>query len=135
MAALEPDLQRALRRKPAPEGFAERVLSGLPSDVPPQAHSRPARLLWAWSLAGAASLCLALGGFFANRYRIEQRNEAARYQLVESLTLASRQIVRAESKAFAGTAWARMKERVEQIETRAPDDDEPMHSPAPTPRI
>jgi hypothetical protein len=129
MALLEPDLKRALRRQSAPAGFAERVLSRLP--VAERQAPRPHlfRLRLAWSLAGALLLCV---GFFVNHQRIERRNEAARQRLVESLTLAGRQIVRAESKAFAGSAWARMKERVEQIE--APDRDEPMHSPAPKPR-
>jgi hypothetical protein len=131
MALLEPDLKRALRRQPAPAGFAERVLSRLPAAErhTPQAHLFRLRL--AWSLASALLLCV---GFFANHHRIERRNEAARQRLVESLTLAGRQIVRAESKVFAGSAWARMKERVEQIEAPASDRDEPMHSPATKPR-
>jgi len=132
MVLLEPDLKRALRRQPAPAGFAERVLSRLPvaERQAPQPHLFRLRLVW--SLAGALLLCV---GFFANQSRIERRNETARQQLVETLTLAGRQIVRAEAKAFTGSAWARMKERVEQIETPASDNDEPMHSPAPRPRI
>ena len=132
MALLEPDLKRALRRQPAPAGFAERVLSRLP--IAERRAPRPHlfRLRLAWSVAGALLLCV---GFVVNHQRIERRNEAARQRLVEGLTLAGRQIVRAEAKAFTGSAWARMKERVEQIESPASDDDEPMHSPTPRPRI
>ena len=132
MALLEPDLLRALRRKPAPAGLAERILSRLPSEERRVPRLHPVRPRLAWSLAGALLLCV---GFFANQSRIERRNETARRQLVDSLALAGCQIVRAESKAFAGSAWARMKQRVEQIESPASDDDEPMHSPTPRPRI
>jgi hypothetical protein len=135
MPPLEPDLRRVLRRKPAPAGLTERILSHLPSEVRPQPRWHPARLRLAWSLTAAALLCLTLGGVFANHYRIERRNEAARQQLVESLRLAGHQIARAESRAFTGSAWERMKARLEQIETSAADGAATVHSPTPPPRI
>lgn len=134
MAPLEPDLARALRRKPAPPGLAERILSRLPPQTRPEQSLRRARLRWAWSFASVVVLCLGLGAFYVNGRRVERRNEEARQQLVETLTIASRSIARAESRAFSGEAWSRMRERLEQIGTPV-DDDAPMHSPASRPRI
>ena len=137
MALLEPDLSRALRRKPAPAGLAERILSRLPREAQRDREPYHVRLRLAWSFAGAIALCVGLGVFYVNARRIERRNEQARQQLVETLTVASRSIVRAESKAFSGAAWSRMKERLAHTEASAHDEDEdaPMHSPAPSPRI
>jgi hypothetical protein len=135
MAPLEPDLSRALRRKPAPAGLAERILSRLPRDARPDQGLRHARLRWAWSFASVLALCLGLGAFYVNGQRVARRNETARQQLVESLAVASRQLARAEYKAFSFPAWGRVKERLEEIEASAPGADVPLHSPAPGPRI
>jgi hypothetical protein len=129
MAPLEPDLSRALRRRPAPPRLEERILSRLPRE------SRPVRPRLTWSLAAAAALLVGLLGFYVNEWRVERRNERAREQLVETLAFASRHIARAESKAFSGEAWRRMQERLEQIEISARSGATPMHSPAPRPRI
>lgn len=137
MALLEPDLSRALSRKPVPAGLAERILARLPREAPRDQEPHHVRLRLAWSFAGVVALCFGLGAFYVNAHRVERRNEQARQQLVETLTVASRSIVRAESKAFSAEAWSRMRVRLARAEASARDENEeaPMHSPAPSPRI
>ncbi len=128
MARLEPELARALRRKPAPPDLEGRVLSRL------ERRQRPPRRLWAWSLATAATLLVGVVGFYANAKRIEIRNERARQQLVKTLSVTSREIAEAEAKAFSAIASARADERPSPDVPQARDDAAPMRSAGPRPR-
>ena len=86
---LEQDLRRAFGRKPAPPGFAERVLARLEQrDVrPAPAMAKPPRLAPVRRLAAAAAIALAaIGGA---QYYTHQRTiaEAERVQREVGLAL------------------------------------------------
>lgn len=73
--SLEDDLRQALRREPAPPGFASRVL----------ARTRPRR---SFPLAIAAAVAVAVlipSGFY--QYRQHQKAIAARDQLIAALSI------------------------------------------------
>jgi len=80
----EDDLTRALARQPAPDGFADRVLSRLKT---PRHRSSVLR-----RIAAAMILTAALGGLTAHQIIEHRRNEEgqrARRQLMTALHIAS----------------------------------------------
>ena len=80
----EDDLTRALARQPAPDGFADRVLSRLET---PRHRSSALR-----RIAAAIILTAALGGLTAHQIIEHRRNEEgqrARRQLMTALHIAS----------------------------------------------
>ncbi len=113
MHEIEDRLRDALRRKPAPPGFAARVLSRLESaaDARPAARlSRPR--LW----AVAAALVIAAGVGLIERERwVERRNRAALEESLEALSVAATQLDRAREKAFSHARWDGVAERLSRL--------------------
>jgi len=90
--SLENELRQALRRVPAPEGFAERVLARVNE---PRREPRPV-----WWRAVAATLLLGaiLGGWGAHEMR-RREGERAREQVLLALRIAGTQVARAQAEA------------------------------------
>ena len=95
MNAWEEKLREALRRKAAPEGFAERVLARVHELPEPQAkpwhrlRAFIARPALRWALAG---LCLVIAAGAVHRERQERlrrQGEIARLQVRQALHIAS----------------------------------------------
>jgi hypothetical protein len=81
----ENNVTNALARKPAPDGFADRVLSRL--EAPPHRTSSTLR-----RIAAAIILTAALGGLTAHQiieHRRNEEGERARRQLMTALHIAS----------------------------------------------
>lgn len=79
---MEQELREALRRKPAPAGFAERVQARLP-----ERRSFTAR----WAVA-AALTALMVSGTYSWREREHRRGEEAAQQTIEALRIASQKV-------------------------------------------
>lgn len=92
--SLENELRQALRRVPAPEGFADRVLAriGRP-DFSPAASP--------WWRAVAATLLLGaiLGGWGAHETMRRREGERAREQVLLALRIAGTHVARAQHEA------------------------------------
>jgi len=82
--SLDNDLRSALRRVPAPEGFADRVLSRVKS-----AERRPAAAPWWRAVAATLLLAAILGGWGAHEM-VERRREAAGQLARDQVLLALR---------------------------------------------
>lgn len=101
---LDDELRSALRREPAPPGFAERVLQRVEEQAagPARSGSRAAPVRWSiFSLAAAAALVAAVAGGIQyrsfERARAERAaGEAAKEQVIEALriTASKLQLVR-----------------------------------------
>ena len=92
--SLENDLREAMRRVPAPEGFAERVLA--------RVNSRPAEAgRYTWWRAAAATFLLAaiLGGWGAHQTMRRREGERAREQVLLALRIAGTHVARAQAEA------------------------------------
>ena len=109
MRELDDELRRALRREPAPEGFADRVLERAPRESKaPAVVLRPSWNRWRFSrpivrLAAAAALIAAVGGGVAYRNyeqaRAERvRGEAAREQVLEALRITASKLQLVQTK-------------------------------------
>ena len=108
MIRLEDKLRSALRREPAPEGFAERVLARTRKVSPVKSVGwrslaalvwRPA-FRWAW-VAAAACLVVAAGVLRHQRQeRLRQEGELARVQVRQALRLASAKLNEARSRVL-----------------------------------
>ena len=92
MNQLDNDLRQAMRRVPAPEGFAERVLARVNE---PRREPRPV-----WWRAVAATLLLGaiLGGWGAHEMR-RREGERAREQVLLALRIAGTHVARAQHEA------------------------------------
>ena len=93
--SLENDLKDALRRVPAPEGFANRVLERVRNEE----RRRPAR--WHWWRAVAATFLLAaiLGGWGAHEMierRQEREGQRAREQVLLALRITGEKVAHAQ---------------------------------------
>jgi hypothetical protein len=89
---LRNELSDALKRRPAPAGFTERVMARIPTE-------RPASRMSRW-LAFAAMIALMIGGPFEYRRRSEQAERArqAREQLMFALQLTGVELQNARIK-------------------------------------
>src|ERR1051325_7356279 len=93
MNLLENDLRQAMRRVPAPEGFAERVMSRVNA---PRRQSHPAR----WRAIAATLLLGAIIGSWGVHETLERRRgERARDQVLLALRIAGTQVARAQHAA------------------------------------
>ena len=88
--SLENELRQALRRVPAPEGFAERVLARVNE---PHRESRPA-----WWRAVAATLLLGaiFGGWGAHETMRRREGERAREQVLLALRITGEKVAHAQ---------------------------------------
>jgi len=93
--SFEDDLRSALRREPAPDGFAARVLA--------KANASQARVIPFWrrpaalALAAAATIAAVIpAGVY--QYRERQRGLEARDQLVQALTITRMQLQQAKGR-------------------------------------
>ena len=80
---IEDDLQRALRRKPAPPDLADRVLARLETGRVQTSNARRMRASW---LATAAALILAVSG--GTRYYLQQQEAAEAERVKQEIRLA-----------------------------------------------
>ena|SRR5438067_1081895 len=94
--SLENDLRQALRRVPAPEGFAERVRTVILNRA--DEGSQPRRTWWR---AVAATLLLGaiVGGWGAHETMQRREGECAREQVLLALRIAGTQVSRAQHEA------------------------------------
>ena len=92
MNHIEDDLKAALRRKPAPPGFAAKVFERIENEAlhkkAPRGFSR--NPFW---MAAAASVILAITGTGIYQYHIRTRNEAALDRTLAALSIAAAQLV------------------------------------------
>ena len=87
---LEHDLERALSRKPAPDGFAARVMSRIDAGEVAGAPPRPRR---AWRAIAAGLLLTAIAGGWGAQKAIERREgERAREEVLVALHIASAKV-------------------------------------------
>jgi len=117
MRQIENDLKAALRRKPAPPGFAGRVLERIEDNKFARNSSRrflPGR---SWMLAAAALAVMMVGAvvFEYQRY-IRNRNEKAFQNTLAAISIATVQLNRAESKAFEPGRWDRLSKQLAGFE-------------------
>ena len=104
--SLENDLRQALRRVPAPEGFAERVRTVILSRADdegsqPRRSFAPLRMTAQWWRAVAATLLLGaiLGGWGAHETMRRREGERAREQVLLALRIAGTHVARAQHEA------------------------------------
>lgn len=106
---MEQGLKEALRRKPAPEGFARRVMARLPEQAAAAREMpRTMRPRRAW-LAVPLAAGLALAAFGGVRYQQYRQGQEAKRQLLlalritgEMLTLAQNQVAGLNDTAGVG---------------------------------
>ena len=117
MKRIEDELKAALRRKPAPPGFASSVLEHIDDDTIARNASRgfvPNRL---WILAVAAMAAMIVwAGLSAYQQRIRARNEAALKRTLTAISMAAVQLNRAERKAFEPIPWERLSRYLAELE-------------------
>ena len=104
--SLEDDLKRALRRVPAPEGFAERVRTVILSRADdegsqPQRSFATLRMTGQWWRAIAATLLLGaiLGGYGVRETVRRREGERAKEQVLLALRITGTQLARAQREA------------------------------------
>lgn len=113
MDKIENDLKAALRRKPAPSGFAARVMERIDEDK--SAGNIFQRFLpgRSWLLAVAALAVIAIGAVVYEYPRyIRDRNEAAFYDTLAAITIVTSQLDRAEHAAFEQERWDRLSRQL-----------------------
>lgn len=109
MDRIENDLRAALRRKPAPPGFAARVMKRIEEDK--YAGNILRRFLpgRSWMLAAAALAAMAIGAVVYEYPRyIRDRNEAAFQDTLTAINIVTAQLDRAESRAFEQARWEQL---------------------------
>jgi hypothetical protein len=117
MNQIEDELKAALRRKPAPPGFASRVLERIDDDTSARNESRrivPNRLR-ILAVAAAAAL-IVWAGLFAYQQHIRARNEAALQRTLTAISIAAVQLDRAERKAFELIRWEQLSRQLAEFE-------------------
>lgn len=96
---IDDELKRTLRRKPAPDGFAARVIGAVEREESGRAHpaaSVPAR--W-WRTAAAAVLLTAiLGGWTAHTVAERRAGEKARQDVLLALHITGEKVRYAQSQ-------------------------------------
>lgn len=115
MEELERDLQAALRRRPAPTGFAQRVLARIEAAPAPSAKPwwRSRGLLrpnWRWAAAAALVISLAAGSALEYQRQERARGERASQQVILALEITG-SALRAVRSQIARTARAQGGER------------------------
>src|SRR5262245_66323171 len=98
--SLENDLRQAMRRVPAPEGFAERVLARV-EDRRSRLSGQAGLPVLHWWRAAVATFLLAavLGGWGAHETMRRRERERALQQVLVALRIAGTQVARAPRAA------------------------------------
>ena len=112
MNRIEDDLKAALRRKPAPDGFAAKVLEKAESGA--FRNNIPRRFVRSrfW-LAAAAVVMLTVGiSTFEYQQHVRARNEAALQRALAALSIAATQLDQAGQKAFEQNRWERISRQL-----------------------
>jgi hypothetical protein len=116
MNPIENDLKSALRRKPAPPGFAAKVFEQIEGDAlsiraPRRLFSNPF-----WRTAAAAVILMAAAaGIIGSRQYIHVRNEEAMNRTLAALSIAAARLDEAEQKAFNPERWERISRALTEI--------------------
>ena len=117
MNRIEDELKAALRRKPAPPGFASRVLERIDDGTYARNASRdfaPNRLR---VLAIAATIAIIIwAGVFLFQRHVRARNEAALQRTLNAISIAALQLDRAERKAFEPIPWKQLSRQLAEFE-------------------
>ena len=117
MNRIEDELKAALSRKPAPPGFASRVMERIDEGKRARNTSRgftPSRIR---ILAIAASIAIIVwAGVFSFQRHVQTRNEAALQATLDAISIAALQLVRAERKAFEPIRWESLSRRLAEFE-------------------
>jgi spore maturation protein CgeB len=101
MHQIEDDLKAALRRKPAPPGFAARVLERVEERKSLRKPFRQLMIDRPWILAAAAFVLMTISaGVFEYQRYIRNRNEAAFQNTLTAISIATLELDRAKNKAF-----------------------------------
>jgi hypothetical protein len=101
MQRIEDDLKAALRRKPAPPGFAARVLERIEDNKSLRKPSRHPIMDRPWILAAAALVLMMISaGVFEYQRYIRNRNEAAFQDTLAAISIATLELDRARNRAF-----------------------------------
>lgn len=118
MNPIEDDLKSALRRKPAPPGFAAKVFKRIESEA---LGKRAPRRLFSnpfWRAAAAAVILIAAGaGIIGYRQYIRMRNEAALNRTLAALSIAAARLDEAEQKAFEPKRWEHIDRTLTEIQS------------------
>jgi hypothetical protein len=118
MNNIEDDLKAALRRRPAPAGFAAKVFERIENEsVGRRIHRRlfysPLRLL-----AAAAVIIVTVGaGIMGYQQYVRRRNDAALNRTMAALSIAATQLDEAHKKAFQPERWDRIEEQLLEIQS------------------
>jgi hypothetical protein len=118
MNHIEDDLKAALRRKPAPPGFAAKVMERIENGSFNQNVPRSFLRNPFWMAAAAAVVLVAIGaGIFGYQSHIRARNEAALHRTLAALSIAAAQLDQAEKKAFEPERWERIGRQLAGIQS------------------
>jgi hypothetical protein len=96
MNPLETELKSAMRRREAPEGFADRVMTRIP-------QHRKQRWSYSWVAAAAAAMIAVFGGGFfeyQKTERLRRDGERAKSELVLALEIASEKLQYTRAKVL-----------------------------------
>jgi hypothetical protein len=119
MNRIEDDLKAALRHKPAPDGFAAKVLQRIENEA---LGKRAPRRLFSnpfWRAAAAAGILMAAGaGIIGYRQQyIRVRNEAALNRTLAALSIAAGRLDEAEQKIFEPKRWEHIGGTLTEIQS------------------
>jgi hypothetical protein len=118
MNHIEDDLKAALRRKPAPAGFAAKVFERIESEALNKKTPRSFLRNPFWMAAAAAVILMTIGaGVLGYQHHIRTRNEAALNQTLAALSIAATQLDEAEKKAFEPKRWERISRQLAEIQS------------------
>jgi hypothetical protein len=98
----EGELREQLRARPAPAGFADRVMARVPAKRPPRLQWQP---LWRWAAVAAVLAVTVLGGMEHER---QQRlaGERAREQVLLALRITGTTLHQVQNKVSQNDAGA-----------------------------
>ena len=117
MNRIEDELKAALRRKPAPPGFALRVMGRI--DDGTCAHNTsggftPSRIR-IFAVAASIAIIVWVGVFSFQRY-VHTRNEAALQRTMNAISIAALKLDQAERIAFEPIPWELLSRRLAEFE-------------------
>lgn len=117
MHRIEDDLKAALRRKPAPPGFAERILERIEEDKSLRRDFLRLRTGRRRLFAAAALVLMTIGaGVFGYRQYIRNRNETAYQNTLTAIYLATVELDRAKNIALEPERWERLSRQLAEYE-------------------